>query len=76
MYIETRYYDNGKSAAKLHLKPLGCTPEEGSTDKYDFYYEEAKSEDAVKEWLEELGVDLDLYVPFLCGRAIDITPYV
>ncbi len=76
MYIETRFYDNGKSWAKLHSEPLGDMPEEGSTDKYDFYNDEIDGEDGVREWLEELGADLDLYVPFLLGKAINITPYV
>lgn len=76
MYITTRYFDNGKVEAKLHLEEMGDLPEEGSTEKYDFYNEEVKSEDAVREWLEELGADLDLYVPFLTGVTIDISRYV
>lgn len=76
MYINTKYFDNGKVEAKLHLEPMGDLPEEGSTEKYDFYNEEVENEDAVRAWLEELGADLDLYVPFLTGSLIDISRYV
>ena len=81
MYIETRYYDNGKVTAQLHegyheaeFKQLA---------DYDIYLESIRDEtnrpyewESLEEWAEELGLDLEDLETLLLGSALDITNYV
>lgn len=77
MYIESRYYEKGRAWAKLHFGSMkDDILEEGSTEKYDFYNEKVENEEVVRQWLDDLGADKELYVPFLSGQKIDITVYI
>lgn len=90
MYIETRYYDNGKVHAKLH-KGFSY-PKLEDSNKFDRYVESiGKSNvqadhdngsdyETLEEWINELEIELDDIVSLVLaldsGELVDITEYV
>ena len=73
MFIETRFYNNGKAQARLHK----ICPVLEASDKYDAYIDEYET---MEEWLEELeGVELDDIVPLVLdleiGKWVNISAY-
>ena len=92
MYIETRYYDNGKVHAKLH-KGFSY-PELEDSDGFDRYVESIGNSDkriqadfdnssdyeTLEGWINELEIELDDIVPLVLeldtGNWVDITSYV
>lgn len=90
MYIETRYYDNGKVEAKLH-KGFAYPELEESQGKFDRYVESiGKSKvqtefdntsdyESLEEWMKELEIELDDIVPLVLnlesGDWVDISAY-
>lgn len=76
MYITTRFFDNGKVEAKLHLEPMGDLPECTSSEQYDTYNDDVKDEAGLREWLNDLDTTVDLVPALLSGETVDISSYV
>jgi len=92
MYIETRFYDNGKAEAKLH-KGFSY-PKLEMSDAYDTYVESIGNSDKrvqadfdnssdyenLEAWIEELEIELDDIVQIVLdldsGNWVDITNYI
>lgn len=92
MYIETRFYDNGKAEAKLH-KGFSY-PQLTLSENCDTYIESIGNSDkrvktehdnssdyeSLEAWIEELEIELDDVVPLVIdlesGKWVDITAYV
>lgn len=92
MYIETRYYDNGKVQAKLHK--AFSYPILEDANEFDRYVESIGNSDkrvqtdhdnssdyeSLEAWIEELEIELDdivqLVLDLESGEWIDITRYV
>jgi hypothetical protein len=73
MYIETRYYDNGRAEAKLHYSRPEKEPDDLTT-----YVDEV---DDLQEWIEDnLEINLDDVVQLVldldAGNWVDITQYI
>lgn len=75
MYIETRYYDNGKVEAYLR-KARNVNYTDDKNGMYDFYFDKI---DNVKEWVEGLEIEYEniskLVYALENGKAVDITEY-
>lgn len=73
MFIETRYFDDGKAQARM----VDQAPPANESSAYDRYVDEY---DSVEEWLEELEIELDDIIPLVLnlsdGKWVDITAYV
>lgn len=90
MYIETRYYDNGKVQAKLH-KGFSY-PKLEDANGFDRYVESVRESnvqadhdnssdyETLEEWIGALEIELDDIVPLVlaldAGNWIDISNYV
>jgi len=92
MYIETRYYDNGKAEAKLH-KGFSY-PQIDLSNGYDTYVESignsnkrVKAEhdnssdyETLEDWIEDLEIELDDIVPLVVnlesGKWVNIAAYI
>jgi predicted alpha-1,6-mannanase (GH76 family) len=73
MYIETKYYENGRVEAKLHKTRPATEPDNLTT-----YLDEV---DDLQEWIRDnLIIDLDDIVSFVINlemkQLVDITQYV
>lgn len=80
MYIETRFYDNGKAEAKLH-KGFGY-PQIETSDSFDAYVDSigdnSSDYESLQIWIEEnLEIELDDIIQFVIdldnGNWVDIT---
>jgi hypothetical protein len=83
MYIETRFYDNGKAEAKQH-KGFRY-PKLEMSDAYDTYVDSigdnSSDYENLEAWIEEnLEIELDDIVQFVLdldnGNWVDITDYL
>lgn len=75
MYIETRFFDNGRAVAKL----CSNRPEQVTTDKYDSYVEsigENQDYRSIEKWLENMLIEPEEIIDDLkSGNWVDITAY-
>lgn len=90
MYIETRYYDNGKVQAKLHKSfDYPKIEEANGFDRYvesigksnvQADHDNSSDYETLEEWIGELEIELDDIVPLVLdldlGKWVDITDYV
>jgi hypothetical protein len=92
MYIETRYFDNGKAQAKLH-KGFSY-PNVELSDAYDSYvesigdsnkrvqvdFDNSSDYENLDAWIVELEIELDdivqLVIDLDSGNWVDITNYI
>lgn len=90
MYIETRYYDNGKVMAILHKG--FAYPQLEESDAFDRYVESIGNSkvqadhdntsdyESLEDWIEELEIEIDDIAPLVVdlesGKEVDITNYV
>lgn len=92
MYIETRYFDNGKAQAKLH-KGFSY-PNVELSDAYDSYvesigdsnkrvqadFDNSSDYENIEAWIDELEIELDdivqLVIDLDSGNWVDITNYI
>jgi hypothetical protein len=76
MFIETKFYDNGKATAKLHnCEEEPALIESGSYDVYIEYIED------LQEWIEDnLCIETDDIIDFVItldsGAWTDMTNYI
>ena len=79
MYIETRYYDNGKAEAKLH-KGFSYSKLEMSDKRVQADFDNSSDYENLEAWIEELEIELDDIVQLVIdldnGNWVDITNYV
>jgi len=80
MYIETRFFDNGKVKAKLYKD--GAPPDIETETTYNRYFDIIGNDGdyaSIEEWIEEMMIDLDDIIPFLYalsdGKWVDISAY-
>ena len=72
MYIETRFYDNGMTRARMHK----TRPSIKQSDKYDVYIDKYDTLEEFSEDLEELGdYKSQMFLDLKAGRWVDITAY-
>jgi hypothetical protein len=90
MYIETRFYDNGKAEARLHMGfGYPQLEEVESCDRYVESIGESKVQtdhdnssdyESLEEWVGDLKIELDDIAPLVlgleAGKAVDISNYV
>ncbi len=92
MYIETRYFDNGKAEVKLH-RGFGY-PNVELSDAYDSYvesigdsnkrvqadFDNSSDYENLDAWIVELEIELDdivqLVIDLDSGNWVDITNYI
>ena len=92
MYVETRYYDNGKAEAMLHKQ--SSYPNVEISKGFDTYVESigdsdkrvqsdcdnSSDYDSLEAWIEQLEIELDDVVALVLdldrGEWVDITNYV
>ena len=92
MYIETRYFDNGKAQAKLH-KGFSY-PNVELSDAYNSYvesigdsnkrvqadFDNSSDYENIEAWIDELEIELDdivqLVIDLDSGNWVDITNYI
>lgn len=89
MYIETRFYDNGKAYAKLHkgfsypaLEEDDCCDryvESVGNSKVLVEYDNGCDYESLDHWIEEMGIELDDVVGMILslenGELVDISAY-
>lgn len=90
MYIETRFYDNGKAEAKLHKGfAYPQLDEVGNCDRYvesigksnvQADHDNSSDYESLEEWVKELEIELDDIVPLVldleAGKFVDISNYI